>query len=169
MKTKTTSAELSADKTVLSLCAERLAAAILETAVHDRTFLESMDLPVYRVGGITLRSDELDQFANSKWCRFLMDMVDSYAVNIQEAKRLGRERAQRIKGRAQNPEGQNLRTYPFNGEEHTAVEWANIIGIPAEVIRERWSRRGVKGASDWLICDRYRETYGRKHVQNYKR
>lgn len=132
-----------------NVCTQKLVATILETAVEDRAYLETVKADTHKFySDIHIDISELDFFAQSDWCKFLMEHINLAIVDVRAARLRGVARAQNTTGR--RPE----RIFVYNGEERTASGWACVLGVTPKYVRNRWEKYGRYGDREWLALGR---------------
>ena len=144
------------------ICIQRLAAAILETAVADRVMLEELGHDQYYLpGNIHIATTEIEAFARSNIGSILLDEVSPNIVNLDRARLIGKARAKTKRGKGGKPP----KLMPFHGEELSADEWSKRTGMTVFTVYDRWDRYGKNGDADWLDPTIHRS--GRNYMFNW--
>lgn len=146
------------------VCTQRLAAAILETAIADRVMLEELGYAhCYISGNIRIAIDEIERFAKSDLGVTLLDGISPNIVNLDRARLAGKARAKTRRGEGGRKPSKLM---PFRGEELSAEEWAKRTGMTVFMVYDRWDRYGKRGDADWLDPTIHRS--GRNYMFDWK-
>ena len=124
---------------------QALCRAIWEQAIQDEAMLNGMGVERFLFNGKSFGKGEIERFKRSKWGEWLKDQLTITSIDFDEATRRGERMAFRAMGGSVNDI-----PFPYNGEEHTASEWSEIIGCPTDGIRRRWNERRGWANPHWL-------------------
>ena len=131
-------------------CGKKLLRAIWEQAVYDAAYLDAFGIEkATLVGNQMVYRDEIENFAKSKWGKFIYDIADGETIDIKAIRRRAENSAYHLREIRRNYD-RRVR-YTYRGESHTSDEWAEILGVQRTRITEVWNEcDGRHNPDHWL-------------------